>query len=283
MVNVFGAPPIDGLGTAGGFKIVIEDRGDTGCSGLQTVSQTVVEQAESDARPAQTCSPASAPTRPGCTWTSIARRPRRWASRSPTSSTRCKSTLARCTSTISIASAAPGRSTSRPTRDFRMQVDDLKRLKVRNARADGSVGGVRQRPRNQRPVMLFRYNLYSSAAINGNAPARNKLGRRRSTPARQVAEAAIAPSMRTNGPSWPFCSGRPATRPCIAFILAVVLVFLVLAAQYESWSLPLAVILVVPMCLLCSVAGVIVATWISISSRKSASSCWSGWRARTPF
>ena len=44
-----------------------------------------------------------------------------------------------------------------------------------------------------------------------------------------------------------------------AFILAVVLVFLVLAAQYESWSLPLAVILVVPMCLLCSVAGVIVA------------------------
>src|SRR5437667_1644594 len=45
----------------------------------------------------------------------------------------------------------------------------------------------------------------------------------------------------------------------LAFVLAVVLVFLVLAAQYESWSLPLAVILVVPMCLLCSVAGVIFA------------------------
>ena len=44
-----------------------------------------------------------------------------------------------------------------------------------------------------------------------------------------------------------------------AFVLAVVLVFLVLAAQYESWSLPLAVILVVPMCLLCSIAGVQVA------------------------
>ena len=41
-----------------------------------------------------------------------------------------------------------------------------------------------------------------------------------------------------------------------AFVLAVVLVFLVLAAQYESWSLPLAVILVVPMCLLCSCVGV---------------------------
>jgi multidrug efflux pump len=43
------------------------------------------------------------------------------------------------------------------------------------------------------------------------------------------------------------------------FFLAVVLVFLVLAAQYESWSLPLAVILVVPMCLLCSIAGVLMA------------------------
>src|SRR4029078_12883024 len=43
------------------------------------------------------------------------------------------------------------------------------------------------------------------------------------------------------------------------FLLAVVLVFLVLAAQYESWALPLAVILVVPMCLLCAVAGVVAA------------------------
>ena len=42
----------------------------------------------------------------------------------------------------------------------------------------------------------------------------------------------------------------------IIFVLAVVLVFLVLAAQYESWSLPLAVILVVPMCLLGSITGV---------------------------
>ena len=40
------------------------------------------------------------------------------------------------------------------------------------------------------------------------------------------------------------------------FALAVVFVFLVLAAQYESWKLPLAVILVVPMCLLCSLVGV---------------------------
>ena len=55
------------------------------------------------------------------------------------------------------------------------------------------------------------------------------------------------------------CRSKPATRRCDIFVLAVVLVFLVLAAQYESWSLPLAVILVVPMCLLCSIAGVALA------------------------
>ena len=62
--------------------------------------------------------------------------------------------------------------------------------------------------------------------------------------------------MAPNGRNWPTCKSRPATRPCSFFALAVVFVFLVLAAQYESWSLPLAVILVVPMCLLCSVVGV---------------------------
>src|SRR5438309_8811924 len=47
--------------------------------------------------------------------------------------------------------------------------------------------------------------------------------------------------------------------PFMAFVGAVVLVFLVLAALYESWSLPLSVILVVPMCLLCALAGVFIA------------------------
>ena len=67
----------------------------------------------------------------------------------------------------------------------------------------------------------------------------------------------------------------------LVFLLAVVLVFLVLAAQYESWSLPLAVILVVPMCLaVLDRRRACWRTWTSTSSRRSASSCWSAWRAR---
>ena len=56
-----------------------------------------------------------------------------------------------------------------------------------------------------------------------------------------------------------FLQRRIGNTAIFAFVLAVVLVFLVLAAQYESWSLPLAVILVVPMCLLCAIAGVVMA------------------------
>ena len=71
--------------------------------------------------------------------------------------------------------------------------------------------------------------------------------------------------------------------PFSAFVLGAVLVFFVLAGLYESWSLPLAVILVVPMCVLSALAGVaLAAAWTSTSSCRSASWCWSAWRARTP-
>jgi multidrug efflux pump len=56
-----------------------------------------------------------------------------------------------------------------------------------------------------------------------------------------------------------FQEKRVGSQALVVFALAVLMVYLVLAAQYESWLLPLAVILVVPMCLLCSVVGVALA------------------------
>src|SRR5207245_2740555 len=66
-------------------------------------------------------------------------------------------------------------------------------------------------------------------------------------------------TMRTEWTELAFLQLQTGNTAMWAFLLGVILVFLVLAAQYESWSLPLAVILVVPMCLLCSVTGVIIA------------------------
>jgi multidrug efflux pump len=65
--------------------------------------------------------------------------------------------------------------------------------------------------------------------------------------------------MRTEWTELAFLQLQTGNTAMWVFVLAVVLVFLVLAAQYESWALPLAVILVVPMCLLCAIAGVVVA------------------------
>ena len=105
----------------------------------------------------------------------------------------------------------------------------------------------------------MRYNMYPAAAINGNAGARRQLrpgdraawssSRKRSCRRRCAHEWTELALLQLQ-------TGNTAM---LVFVLAVVLVFLVLAAQYESWSLPLAVILVVPMCLLCSVAGVLIA------------------------
>src|SRR5205807_9611168 len=63
-------------------------------------------------------------------------------------------------------------------------------------------------------------------------------------------------SMASEWTELTFLQLQAGNQAIFVFALAVVFVFLVLAAQYESWSLPLAVILVVPMCLLCSVVGV---------------------------
>ena len=108
--------------------------------------------------------------------------------------------------------------------------------------------------------MIYRYNMYSAAPVNGG-------------PAPGVSSGEAIDLMygmsrhETNQvqglyPEWTelaLLQLQTGNTAMYVFVLAVVLVFLVLAAQYESWSLPLAVILVVPMCLLCSVVGVIVA------------------------
>ncbi len=73
------------------------------------------------------------------------------------------------------------------------------------------------------------------------------------------------------------------TAICV-FLLSVVSVFLAASALYESWTLPLAVILVVPLCLLCSVAGVLF-TNRDVNIFVQIGLAWysSGWRVRTPF
>jgi len=104
------------------------------------------------------------------------------------------------------------------------------------------------------PVVVMRYNMYSSAAINGDAGPGTSSGQAVSL-MQDIANEELPQSMATEWTDLAFLQLQAGNSAMYFFFLAVVFVFLVLAAQYESWKLPLAVILVVPMCLFCSVVG----------------------------
>ena len=105
------------------------------------------------------------------------------------------------------------------------------------------------------PVMVQRYNLYPAAAVNATVAPGASSGQAIAAMERAAA-AALPPAMRTEWTELAYLQLQTKDTAAKAFLLSVVLVFLVLAAQYESWALPLAVILVVPMCLLSAAAGV---------------------------
>jgi multidrug efflux pump subunit AcrB len=143
--------------------------------------------------------------------------------------------------------------------NYRKQIEDLKQLKIRNELGGmvplGSLAGIRD---VSGPVMVMRYNMYPSAAINGN-PAPGISSGQAIDKMEDFANKNLLQSMRHEWTELALLQLQTGNTAMLVFVLAVVLVFLVLAAQYESWSLPLAVILVVPMCLLCSIVGVMMA------------------------
>jgi multidrug efflux pump len=98
--------------------------------------------------------------------------------------------------------------------------------------------------------------MYPAAAIN-LSPAPGISSGQAITLTEDVVKPELVRSMRPEWTELALLQLQTGNTAMWVFLLAVILVFLVLAAQYESWSLPLAVILVVPMCLLCSIAGVL--------------------------
>ena len=131
----------------------------------------------------------------------------------------------------------------------------IKQLQVRNSLGSmvrlGTILDVRD---TAGPVMVMRYNLYSAAAINADAAPGTSSGQAVSA-MQDIADKELPRSMASEWTDLAYLQLQAGNSAMWFFFLAVVFVFLVLAAQYESWRLPLAVILVVPMCLFCSVVG----------------------------
>src|SRR6266542_1683662 len=104
--------------------------------------------------------------------------------------------------------------------------------------------------------MVMRYNMYSATAITGNAAPGTSSGQAIEM-MEDIAKKELPRAMAYDWTELTYLQLQAGNTALFVFGLAVMFVFLGLAAQYESWSLPLAVILVVPMCLLCSIGGVV--------------------------
>ncbi|MGD0899189.1 MAG: multidrug efflux RND transporter permease subunit [Thermoguttaceae bacterium] len=254
-VKIFGAPPVDGLGTAGGFKIMVEDRRGTGADALQDVSQQIV--AAGNANPGLT----------GLFTSFRANTPWLFLDINRAQAKTMGLMLSDVFDTLQVYLGSLyvndfnkfGRTWQvnvQAEPDYRRQIEDLRQLKVRNARgAMVSLGSFSKVVPVSGPVIIARYNMYPSAPINGNAAPGVSSGQAIDLMA-AATEEKLRPGMEAQWTELALLQLGTGNTAMKVFLLAVILVFLVLAAQYESWSLPLAVILVVPMCLLFSVVGV---------------------------
>ena len=141
---------------------------------------------------------------------------------------------------------------------YRLDPQDVLNLRVRNSAGDtvplGSFTTVRD---ISGPFRVPRYNIYPAAELDGQA-APGYLARPGD---RDHGEACARKFCRkgssSSGRRWRSSRSGPASTAAFAFALGVVFVFLVLAAQFESLTLPLAVVLIVPMCLVSAIIGVL--------------------------
>jgi multidrug efflux pump subunit AcrB len=140
---------------------------------------------------------------------------------------------------------------------FRRTPQDITRLKVRNASgAMVPIGTVAQLRDRTVPYRVPRYNLFPAAEVQGVAAPGVATG----TALQRMEELAHQILPRGIAFEWTdlaFQQQQRGTPTILVFAAAALFVFLVLVAQYESWKLPLAIVLIVPMCLLASVTGLL--------------------------
>jgi multidrug efflux pump subunit AcrB len=255
IVTVFGGPPVEGLGTTGGFKTIIEDRGGLGLGELQRVTEQIVSRGNRT----EGLRGLFSGSRVDTPWVYL-----------DIDRTKCMGLgipVSDVFSTLQVYLGSYyvnnfnnfGRTWQvvvQADKEFRDRVEAIRALQVKTGQGQmvrlGTLMDVRD---TTGPVMLLRYNLYSAAAVTGNSAPGTSSGEAIAM-VQQIADEELPRSMANDWTELTYLQLQAGNTAIIAFVLAVAFVFLVLAALYESWTLPLAVILVVPMCLLCSISGV---------------------------
>jgi multidrug efflux pump len=260
VVATYGGPPVDGLGTTGGYKIIIEDRGNLGQEELQKVCDKIVEMGNTKTNGQLA----------GLGHSSRANTPWLYLQIDRVKCMALGVAVSDVFNTLQVYLGSYyvnnfnefGRTWQvnvQADQKYRNKVTDIRQLQVRNNQGLmvrlGTFLEVRD---TSGPVMVMRYNMYNATAITGNTGPGTSSGQAIDL-MQEIADRELPRSMAYEWTELTYLQLEAGNKAMFVFALAVMFVFLVLAAQYESWSLPLAVILVVPMCLLCSVAGVTLA------------------------
>jgi len=268
-VGAFGPPPIRGVGRAGGFKIMIEDRGENTPQELQKQVENLIDQAGMPPPTEQ----APEDWRPGLVGLSSVFRANVPQLLVDIDRKEC---LARGVNLKDVFDTLQIYMGSYYVNDFnkfgrtwqvilqaefpfRDEVGDVRRLRVANAEGKMvPLGALMQVREENGPLILSRYNMYPAASING-ATAPGYSSGDGIAMMEALANANLPNNMGFEWTELAFLEQTSGNTAMMIFALAVAMVFLVLAAQYESWSLPIAVILVVPMCILSALVGVKIA------------------------
>jgi multidrug efflux pump len=139
---------------------------------------------------------------------------------------------------------------------FREDPEDVGKLRTRSATgASVPLGTILSIESRTGPSRVERYNLYPAAAIDGDTAPGFSSGQALSAMA-EVAERVLPDGFGFEWTALAYQQILAGNTAVFIFPLCVLFVFLILAALYESWSLPLSIILVVPMCVLAALAGV---------------------------
>jgi multidrug efflux pump len=256
IIGVFRAPPIHGLGNAGGFKLQTEQHGFVDLNELQVVTDKLVQKANQD------------PAFAGAFTLYRANTPQLFVDIDRTKVESLQVPIQDVFTTLQVFMGGQyvnqfnkfGRIWQvnvQADPQYRTQADTVKQFKVRGGQGQMVPLGTLARVENVTgPVLVMRYNMYTSASVNG-APAPGVSSATVVDKLTQIAKEVDVPFEWTE---MTFLQVQAGNIALLIFALGTVLVYLVLAAKYESWKLPLAVILVVPLCMFAAVAGMTIAS-----------------------
>jgi multidrug efflux pump len=256
IVNVLGAPPIPGLSVAGGFKLMVEDRAGLGSAYIEQQTNHLIAAMRGIPGLVSVLTQFSAKT------------PQLYMDIDRYKVQSLGVSINDVDEALQVFQGSEyvnsfnilGRYwqvTAQASGKFRWRQSDVNLIEVRNTRGEMVPLGTLVTLRGVNgPVLVQRYNLYPAAPITGNVLPNLSSG----DAIKEIDALADRTLPRTMSTEWTelfFIQIRAGDTTLAVFGVAVVFVFLALAALYESWSLPLAVILVVPLCLLSSVVGVL--------------------------